>query len=139
MRTRERSGLCRQFGGVFFTLSTVLQRPTQTTRFIFLEGLESAQPQSSPVVAQTDDGHYVELGEEEEKKRTKTLLLMFYDRARANDVRMSSDSSLRSSFEGVRSGVVILAETGFRQRKNTLLSFVEARIKETLRLEVACK
>ena len=138
MRARKRSSLCRQLWGFFYVVLH-RHRPTQTTRFfIFSTGLKSAQL-GSYVVAQTDDGHYVELGEEEEKKRTKTLLLMFYDRARANDVRMSSDSSLRSSFEGVRSGVVILAETGFRQRKNTLLSFVEARIKETLRLEVACK
>ena len=57
-----------------------------------------------------------QLGEEKET----ILLVMFYDLARTNDVRMSSDWSLRSSFEGVRSRVVRLAETGFRQRKNLI-------------------
>ena len=59
---------------------------------------------------------------------------MFYDLARTNDMRICSDWLRSSTFEGARSRVVILAETGFRQRKNTLLGFVEARIKETLGL-----
>ena len=64
---------------------------------------------------------------------------MFYDLARTNDMRICSTWLLRRTFEGARSRVVILAETGFRQRKNTLLGFVEARIKETLGLDVERK
>ena len=92
----------------------------------------------SYVASQANDANHLGAPWIRRRKR-KPALLMFYDLARTNDMRMSSDSSLRSSFEGVRSRVVILAETGFRQRKNTLLGFVEARIKETLGLDVERK